>query len=255
MSHFPDGAALIYGGSGGMGSAIARRLAQDGVDCAICYRSNRDKAEQVAGEVEALGVKTSLHAVNIADKAQIAQSFADAVAAHGRVHTVMVTAGSDIEQPLLSEVTEAQWLEVVNADLNGFFYITQAALPHMKEKGGGSFVHMSSAGILRIPPRDVLSVAPKSAVEALIKYIAKEEGVNKIRANSVALGVIDAGIFHRLKEKGVFDKAWEEAVLSGLALKKFGRAEDVAEAAVYLASERAGYVTGQMIAVDGGYGI
>jgi NAD(P)-dependent dehydrogenase (short-subunit alcohol dehydrogenase family) len=114
----------------------------------------------------------------------------------------------------------------------------------MREMGGGSFVHISSAGLLRIPPKDVLSVAPKAGIEALIKYIAKEEGVNNIRANSVAIGVIEAGIFLRLKAQGVFDEAWEEAVKSGLCLKRFGTARDVGEAAAFLASNRAAYVTG-----------
>ncbi|MGB0920429.1 MAG: SDR family NAD(P)-dependent oxidoreductase [Alphaproteobacteria bacterium] len=252
---FPNGAAIVFGGSGGMGTALCNRLAEMGSDVAVCYRSNEGAADRVAGEVAAHGRKGSVHQVDIADKESIRRCFANAVETHGRIHTVMCTAGSDIEQPLLADVTDEQWAEVVNADLNGFFHIAQAAIPHMREKGGGSFVHLSSAGILRTPPRDVLSVAPKMGIEGLVRFIAKEEGENGIRANSIALGVIEAGIFKRLQAQGVFDEAWEQAVLGGLAIKRFGQPEEVADMACFLASDRALYTTGQLIAVDGGFGV
>lgn len=253
MSLFMDGAVLVFGGSGGMGSAIATIMARDGSDVAICYRNNQDAAQKVADDVAALGVKASIHAGDIGTPADIEKIFAEAIKAHGRIHTVVITAGSDIAQPLLNEVTEDQWREVIDNDLNGAFKIIRTALPHFTQMGGGSFVHLSSAGILKTPPRDVLSVAPKMAIEGLIKYVAKEEGVNNIRANSIALGVIEAGIFKRLQAQGVFDAAWEEAVLAGLALKRFGDPVEVAETVSFLASNRAGYITGQLIAVDGGF--
>jgi NAD(P)-dependent dehydrogenase (short-subunit alcohol dehydrogenase family) len=100
----------------------------------------------------------------------------------------------------------------------------------------------------------VLSVAPKAAIEALVRGIASEEGRFGIRANSVALGVIEAGIFLRLE--GVdFDPEWVEAARNNTALKRFGTAEEVANAVVFLASARASYVTGQMLVLDGGYSI
>ena len=98
-------------------------------------------------------------------------------------------------------------------------------------------------------------MAPKAANEALVKYLAKEEGINGIRANSVAVGVIETGIFKRLEAEGVFDSAWKEAVLSMLPIKKFGQPEDIAEAAAFFASNRSRYVTGQLLFVDGGYAV
>lgn len=100
----------------------------------------------------------------------------------------------------------------------------------------------------------MLSVAPKAAIEALVRGIASGEGHFRIRANSVALGVIEAGIFLRLKGKD-FDREWVEAARSNTALKRFGTAEEVAHAVVFLASSRASYVTGQMLVLDGGYSI
>jgi NAD(P)-dependent dehydrogenase (short-subunit alcohol dehydrogenase family) len=252
---FPDGAALVYGGSGGLGAGCAERIAAYGSDVAISYRSHEDVAAEVCEEIIAQGRNATSHQADLADAVSVMRAFDEAVDGHGRVHTVIVAAGSNIGQPFLADATEEQWSEVIENDLNGFFRIVKKAIPHMREMGGGSFVHISSAGLLRIPPKDVLSVAPKAGIEALIKYIAKEEGVNNIRANSVAIGVIEAGIFLRLKAQGVFDEAWEEAVKSGLCLKRFGTARDVGEAAAFLASNRAAYVTGQMIAVNGGYGV
>lgn len=254
-SIYPEGAALVYGGSGGLGGACAERIAAYGGDVAITYKSNREKAEQFAAEIEALDRKCSLHQVDLSKPETVTAAFDQAVEAHGRVHSVVVSAGSDIAQPLLAETTEEQWSEVIENDLNGFYRIAKKAIPHMREQGGGNFVHIASAGLLRTPPRDVLSVAPKAAIEALMKYIAKEEGIYNIRANTVAIGVIEAGIYLRLEKEGVFDEKWKEAVKAGLCLKRFGKARDIGEAAAYFASNRANYVTGQMVSVDGGYSV
>ena len=254
-SVFSDGAAIVYGGSGGLGAACAECLAAAGSSVAITYRSNINKAYEVAARIESAGLKASVHRADLISRQSISASFDAAVAEHARVHTIVVAAGSNIQQPSLADASEAQWQEVIENDLNGFFRIVKKAIPHMRANGGGSFVHISSAGLLRTPPGDLLSVAPKAGIEAVMRYIAKEEGVHNIRANSVAIGVIETGIFLRLKEQGVFDDAWTKAVLSTLCLKRFGKAKDIGEIVAFLASNRANYVTGQMISVDGGYSV
>ena len=100
-----------------------------------------------------------------------------------------------------------------------------------------------------------MSVAPKAAIEALITGIAREEGRHGIRANSVLLGVIEAGMFLELSRQGVFGEEWVREVRKGLALKRWGQPEEIGHAAVFLASNRAAYVTGQRLAVAGGYGL
>ena len=109
--------------------------------------------------------------------------------------------------------------------------------------------------MFKYPPGDILSVAPKATIEHLLKGIAKEEGVNGVRANSIALGIIETGIFHRLREEKntFFDDAWHEAVMNTLAIKRFGLPKEVADTAVFLASSKGGYITGHCIPVDGGY--
>lgn len=255
LQEFDNGASLVFGGSGGIGAAIALRIAQGGSDIAITYRGNKERAEATAAEIETLGVRCSIHQVDIASKEQINAAMEQAFAAHGRIHSVVVAAGSDIKQPFLADVTDEQWDEVIQGDLNGFFRIVKNIIPHFRANDGGSLVHISSAGLGRTPPKDVLSVAPKAANEALVKYVAKEEGVHGIRANSVAVGVIETGIFKRLEAEGVFDDAWKNAVLNTLAIKHFGVPEDIAEAAAFFASNRSKYVTGQLMFVDGGYSV
>jgi 3-oxoacyl-[acyl-carrier protein] reductase len=114
---------------------------------------------------------------------------------------------------------------------------------------------MGSAGHVWWPAKDGLSVAPKACNEALVKGIAKEEGRHNIRANSVLVGVIEAGMFLELLQRGVFDQKWIDETQKLLALKRWGKPEEVGHAAVFLASSRGAYVTGQQINVSGGFGV
>ena len=254
FKEFPEGVALVIGGSGGTGAAICQRMAECGSDVVLTYHGNAARAQEVVAAVQAKGRQAEAHQLSIGDSARVAELVADVASRH-RIHTVVIAAGSDINQPAIRDLTPEAWRKVVDADLNGFFNIVHHTLPVMKAGGGGSYVHISSAGLHRWPEGDVLSVAPKAAIESLIQGIAKEEGRFGIRANSVAIGVIETGIFLRLWADGTFDEAWKNAVQAGLCLKRWGKPEEVADAAVFLASNRALYVTGQLLSVDGGYGV
>ena len=164
-------------------------------------------------------------------------------------------AGPLVAQVHLAETTPEQWRRAIDVEVHGFFGAVHHILPHMRAQGGGSFVHLGSAGDLRWPDKDGLSVAPKAANEALVRGIAREEGKHGIRANSILVGVIEAGMFLELSKQGVFDDAWTAEVHKNLALKRWGRPEEIGHAAVFLASSKAAYITGQQIAVAGGYGV
>jgi NAD(P)-dependent dehydrogenase (short-subunit alcohol dehydrogenase family) len=254
QADFPSGVALVIGGSGGTGAVICEELAKAGSDVVLTYNGNQQRAAETAERLTALGRQAEFHQLSIGDTERV-KTLIDDVASRHRIHTVVVAAGSDIPQLMIRDLTPEKWKEVMDADVNGFFSIVHASLPHMKAAGGGSYVHISSAGLHKWPERDVLSVAPKASIEWLLQGVAKEEGRFGIRANSVAIGVINAGIFKRLWADGTFDEAWKEAVQAGLCVKRWGEPEEVAHAVVYLASQKAGYVTGQILSVDGGYGV
>ena len=252
MPDFPDGVALVVGGSGGLGSAIARGFAAAGATLAITYRHNKDKADEVADGIRAKGGTCSVHQVALGDLDSVKACLDQLVEDYGQIHTIAHAAGTHIDQPYVSQLTPEQWRNTMDWDVNGFFHVAHAALPHLR-KSQGSIVFVSSAGLKRFPPGDVLSVAPKGAIEALMRGIAREEGRYGIRANNIAVGVVDAGMFPKLVERGELSQEWIDAATRNTPLRRFGSPEEIADAAVFLASSRARYITGQTLFVDGGY--
>ena len=255
MELFPKGAVLVAGGSGGIGQSVCREFARSGTDVAITYRSKKDAAEAVASDVRALGRQASVHQLTIGDPAQVSAVVEEVARTHGRIHTVVYAVGSVAEQVLIADLSVDQWDKVVDQDLRGFFNLVRATLPNLRAWGGGSYVNIGSGANLNWVERDVMSATPKAAIESLITGIAKEEGRNGIRANSVLLGVIEAGMFLELQKRGAFSAEWTQEVQKMLALKRWGKPEEIGYAAVFLASSRAAYVTGHRIPVTGGYAI
>ena len=252
---YPEGFALVIGGSGGIGTAICKELVESQVPLLLTYNSNQTRAKALVSELHPVSADVACCQVSLQDLASLEAALDLGLKAYGRLHSVFIATGYDIPQSPISEVTPELWQRVMRSDAEGAFNAIYATLPHLRTGGGGSYVHISSAGLLKYPPLDILSVAPKAAVEELIKGVAKEEGINNIRANSIAIGVIETGIFLRLKEQGIFDDAWIEGVKSALPLNRFGQPEEVAKMAVFLASNNAAYTTGQLIPVDGGFGV
>ena len=252
---FPSGAVMVFGATGGVGKTVALEFGKAGSDVAIMYRSKEDLAKTLAEDIERANVKASIHQCDVTDPKALEAAIADAIKTHGRIHTMVWAAGPLVQQVFIEESTFEQWKHAVDVEVHGFFQASKLLINHMREVGGGSFVHLGSAGDVSFPPKDVLSVAPKAANESLIKGIAREEGVYNIRANSVLLGVIEAGMFLELTKQGVFTEEWVTDVQKNLALKRWGQPEEIAHAAIFLASNKAAYITGQQINVSGGYGL
>ncbi len=252
MADFPEGVALVIGGSGGLGSAIARGFADAGVTLAITYRNHEERANDVASTIRNGGGTCSVHQVDLGNLESVNACLDGLIAEHGSIHSIAHAAGTHIDQPYISQTTPEQWRNTMDWDVNGFFHVVHAALPHLRASKG-SIVFVSSSGLRRFPPGDVLSVAPKGAIEALMRGLAREEGRHGIRANNVAVGVVDAGMFPKLVERGELNQTWIDAALRNTPLRRFGKPEEIANAVVFLASGRARYITGQTLFVDGGY--
>ena len=244
------GAVVVAGGSGGLGREIARAFAAQGLAVGIGYRANAAAATALADDLVAAGGQAVPGRMDLADGASVAE-FLDAIAGQfGSIGTVVYAAGPKVAIKPIAEFTPQEWNEALTQDATGFFTLCHHAIPHLR-RSRGSIVALSTAGIRRYPPLDVLSAGPKSSIEMLVKGIAREEGRNGIRANAIGVGQIDAGQGAELLAEPRFQRL-AQRVLDATPLRRWGTAEDVAHVALFLASPLAAFVTGETICVDGG---
>ncbi|NYD40589.1 SDR family oxidoreductase [Nocardioides panaciterrulae] len=247
------GAALVVGGSGGLGTAIARMLARRGSDVALTYRSRKDVGESVAASAREWGVRATAYELDLT----FAEAAADVVAAaaedFGGLHTVVYAAGPHVPLSHLAAVAPETMTGQLSADAAGFFAVVQPALPHLRH-AQGAIVAVTSAATHRHSARAGLSAAPKAAVEALVRSLAVEEGRFGVRVNAVGPGMLTDGLAGRLISSGELSPTDLNHNRARVPLNRFGTATDVAEAVCFLASDRAAFISGQKLDVDGGYG-
>ncbi len=248
------GAAIIAGGSGGVGRAIARKLAASGSDVIVTYNRNRDSADAAVTELQAQGRKALAVQLDLRDAEAVAAAYGVAAREFGGVHTAVYAAGPYIDMRHVSRLPPGLFEKTVSTDVFGAYNFLQAALPQLREHRG-AMVALGTPAIRRAALRDVMSAAPKAAIEAVIRAIAAEEGRFGVRANLVGVGVITDGMYHQLVATGDFTDAYFEATRRVLALQRLGSADDIANAVDFFASDASGFITGQSLMVDGGYAL
>jgi 3-oxoacyl-[acyl-carrier protein] reductase len=237
--------ALVTGASRGIGRAIALRLAADGAHVLAAARDAGRVAEVVA-EIAKAGGRAEAVALDVADKSSVESAFAALLATHGRLDILVNNAGVTRDNLLLRMKVE-DWDQVLATNLTGAFLCTQAALKPMIKQRGGRIVNITSVVGLAGNAGQANYAASKAGLIGFTKSVAREVASRNVTANAVAPGFIETDMTAAMTDKA------REAVVSAIPLGRVGQSGDIAAAVAFLVSDEAAYITGQVLAVDGGF--
>ena len=237
--------ALVTGGSRGIGRAIAESLALDGCDVGIFYLGEPDEGRPVVEAIESHGGRGWMHIGDVSDSGQAQAAVDSFIAEFGGIDILINNAGI-FRDHVIWKMSDEEWRSVIDVDLTGVFNFSRAVAPTMRNNGGGAIVNISSINGLRGKFGQSNYSAAKAGVIGLTKTLARELARSNTTVNAVAPGLIDTPILDAMPETER-KKAAEEILLG-----RIGTAQDVADLVVFLCSDRARFITGEVIRVDGG---
>lgn len=237
--------ALVTGGSRGLGRAVCLRFAQMGIPVLINYQSNQQAAEEVRDEICAMGGSATLLKFDVSDKEQVAAAIEGWEKEHPEDYIAYLVNNAGIRKDnLMFMMPEEDWHAVINTSLNGFFYVTRQLLPKMMmRKHGGRIVNMTSLSGLKGMPGQTNYSAAKAALIGATKALALEAAARNVTVNAVAPGFIDTDMTKDLPQ---------DDLKQLVPMKRFGKPEEVAALVGFLCSDEAGYITGEVISINGG---
>ncbi|MGY0413515.1 3-oxoacyl-[acyl-carrier-protein] reductase [Staphylococcus sp. mip270_02] len=237
--------ALVTGASRGIGRSIAIQLAEEGYNVAVNYAGNKEKADAVVEEIKAKGVESFAIQANVANGDEVKAMIKEVVSQFGSVDVLVNNAGITRDN-LLMRMKEQEWDDVIDTNLKGVFNCIQKVTPQMLRQKGGSIINLSSVVGAVGNPGQANYVATKAGVIGLTKSAAKELASRHITVNAVAPGFIVSDMTDALSDE------LKAQMLEQIPLAEFGEDSDIAHTVVFLASEKAKYITGQTIHVNGG---
>jgi NAD(P)-dependent dehydrogenase (short-subunit alcohol dehydrogenase family) len=239
--------ALVTGANGGLGSHFAQTLAGAGAGVALCARRPESLVE-VRDALRALGARVECIALDVTDPASVAAAFDAAAAALGAITVVVNNAGVAVTKPILDQ-TEDDWRQVVGVNLDGAWRVAQAAARHMvRHAQGGSIVNVASVLGLRVTAQVPAYAASKAALVQLTKAMALELARHRIRVNALAPGYIETAI-----NREFFASEAGQAMIKRIPQRRIGTPQDLDGPLLLLASDAGAYMTGAIVAVDGGH--
>ena len=240
--------AVVTGASRGIGRAIALRLAQEGAAVVINYNGSKERAQEVKTEIESAGGTAQIMQCDVADAASCDEMFQTIIKEFGRIDILVNNAGIT-RDGLLMKMAEEDFDAVIDTNLKGTFHCIRAVSRQMLRQRSGRIINLSSvSGVLGNAGQANYS-ASKAGVIGLTKSVARELSSRGITCNAVAPGFIDTEMTAQMTDKA------KEAVKTQIPLGRVGKVDDIAEVVTFLASEKASYITGQVISVDGGMSI
>jgi 3-oxoacyl-[acyl-carrier protein] reductase len=245
-----DKVALVTGSSRGVGKSIALAFAKEGAKVMVNYTSNEKAANEVLETIQKMGGQAKVFKADVAKKAEAQALVQATVDAFGGLDILVNNAGFT-RPAMMLKMTEEQWDAVVNIHLKGAWLCAQAAAPHMIAKNSGKIINVTSVAGMVGTVGQINYSAAKGGVISMTKSMARELARNSICANVISLGIVPTD----MSEKITTDEKLKEIYMNRILLKRFGETDELTPAFVFLASDDANYITGQLLAVDGGYGM